>query len=192
MVFPALFYIAWDIRFTASGVWSFNEQKIVGIHIFNLPLEEVLFFFIIPYCCVFIYDCIKHYFPTGETVTAKILFRALAALLLILCFFVKGKYSFYTFLFLGSAMLLVELFSMRLKGFQRKRFLIGYLVCLVPFLVVNGLLTAIPVVLYNNNENLNLRIYTIPLEDVFYGMLLVMLNLVIYEWLQHGQLQKPH
>jgi lycopene cyclase domain-containing protein len=52
---------------------------------------------------------------------------------------------------------------------------------LIPFLIVNGLLTSIPVVLYNNEENLNFRIYSIPFEDVFYGMLLIMMNVIGYE-----------
>ncbi|HQY12037.1 MAG TPA: lycopene cyclase domain-containing protein, partial [Ferruginibacter sp.] len=61
MLFPALLYIAWDMYFTTKGVWSFNEAYITGINIINLPLEEVLFFLIVPYCCVFIYACIRSY-----------------------------------------------------------------------------------------------------------------------------------
>lgn len=65
--------------------------------------------------------------------------------------------------------------------FNVTAFLIAYLIILIPFLVVNGLLTAIPVVLYNDNENLGIRLYTIPIEDVFYGMLLIMMNVAGYE-----------
>jgi lycopene cyclase domain-containing protein len=67
------------------------------------------------------------------------------------------------------------------KSFDALSFLISYAICLIPFLIVNGFLTAIPVVIYNDAENLGIRIYTIPFEDSFYGMLLVMMNIVIFE-----------
>ena len=65
--------------------------------------------------------------------------------------------------------------------FNVTAFLLAYLIILIPFLLVNGLLTAIPVVLYNDSENLGIRLYTIPVEDIFYGMLLIMMNVVGYE-----------
>ncbi|MEI9955117.1 MAG: lycopene cyclase domain-containing protein [Ferruginibacter sp.] len=61
---PALLYISLGISILqqrAFGVLIANY--ITGIKIYNLPIEEVLFFFVIPYCCVFIYQCIKTYFP---------------------------------------------------------------------------------------------------------------------------------
>ncbi|MDP4130877.1 MAG: lycopene cyclase domain-containing protein, partial [Bacteroidota bacterium] len=60
-------------------------------------------------------------------------------------------------------------------------FLVSYVVILIPFLIVNGFLTAIPVVIYNDAENLGIRIYTIPFEDVFYGLLLTMMVVCLYE-----------
>jgi lycopene cyclase domain-containing protein len=74
MVIPALLYIIWDIYFTDKGVWSFNPEFITGIKLYNLPLEEVLFFFIVPYCCVFIYACIRAYFPNLVNKSGQICF----------------------------------------------------------------------------------------------------------------------
>jgi ligand-binding SRPBCC domain-containing protein len=67
---------------------------------------------------------------------------------------------------------------------------------LFPFLIVNGILTgsflADPVVWYNNQENLALRIFTIPIEDFVYGLLLFLMNVTIYEKLMAGGVMKEN
>jgi lycopene cyclase domain-containing protein len=54
---------------------------------------------------------------------------------------------------------------------------------------VNGILTGSfiknEVVWYDDNENLGMRIFTIPVEDTFYGMLLLILSISIYEYLRN-------
>ena len=59
---------------------------------------------------------------------------------------------------------------------------------MIPFIITNGILTGSfiedQVVWYNDNYNLGLRIFTIPVEDVFYGMLLLFSNVIIYELLR--------
>ena len=183
MILPAFFYIVWDALFTAQGIWHFNEKYICGIQFYGLPIEEILFFFVVPYCCVFIYECIRCYFPNIKSNAFSNNFLRMIALVLgIACFFVAGKdYSFYTFLFLSITLLLFWVFEKTFPEFNSAAFLVSYTVILIPFLIVNGFLTAIPVVEYNDAENLGFRIYTIPLEDVFYGMLLIFLNVLLFE-----------
>jgi len=189
MLFPALFYIAWDIYFTSINVWHFNPKYITGIHISNLPLEEVLFFFIVPYCCVFIYECIRCYFPSLKNNTkADITLMILAAVLLITgVIFYDRYYTSWTFIFNALFIAGLYVFKKYFSSFNAIAFLVSYAVCLIPFLIVNGFLTAIPVVLYNDAENLGRRIYTIPFEDTFYGMLLVLMNIVLYEKLKSSR-----
>lgn len=187
MLLPAFFYVVWDIIFTHKGVWSFNKAYISGIHLYNLPIEEVLFFFVVPYCCVFIYECIRCYFPKLQTnKTTDIIFKSLSLIFFVVAFFnVKKDYTFYTFLF--CSMFILFLIFQR---FNQAAFLVSYLIILVPFLIVNGFLTAIPVVIYNDAENLGIRIFTIPFEDVFYGMLLVMMNILGFEHLLQNSKNK--
>lgn len=186
MILPALFYIGWDMYFTAQGVWHFNPNYITGIYLYNLPMEEVLFFFIVPYCCVFIYACIRAYFPQwSNAVIGEKIFLLIAILLLVVgILFFNRAYTSWTFLLNAFFMFLIYFTRRKWKAFDITAFLISYLIILIPFLLVNGFLTAIPVVLYKDAENLGIRIYTIPLEDVFYGMLLIMMNIGLYERVQ--------
>jgi lycopene cyclase domain-containing protein len=183
MIIPALFYIAWDIFFTSKGVWHFNEKYITGIKISYLPLEEVLFFILVPYCCVFIYECIRCYFPKIKNkAAADIFLKALAVILMMgAIIFHHRYYSSWTFLFTSLFIMLVYVCRNFFKTFDAISFLVSYAVILVPLLIVNSFLTALPVVIYNNAENLGIRIYTIPFEDIFYGMLLTMMVICMYE-----------
>jgi len=183
MVVPAILYIIWDVYFTRLAVWSFNEDYITGIKLKGLPLEEILFFFVVPYCCVFIYACIRSYFPNLiNQKNADWFLKILAAALLIagIIYFDK-HYTSWTFIFTSAFIFLLYLFRNFFKSFDAVSFLVSYVICLIPFLIVNGFLTAIPVVMYNDAENLGIRIHTIPFEDAFYGMLLILMNIVLYE-----------
>ena len=63
----------------------------------------------------------------------------------------------------------------------------SYCFTLIFFFIVNGILTGScieePVVWYNNNQNLGIRIGTIPVEDIFYGFLLIALTIQLFEFL---------
>jgi lycopene cyclase domain-containing protein len=189
MILPALLYIVWDFYFTAKGVWSFNEAYITGVKLYNLPVEEVLFFFIVPYCCLFIYECIRCYFPAVQNIiwADKLLLILATALLITGIIFYERYYTGWTFTFTAIFLFALHIINKKIKIFNAGLFVVAYAVMLIPFLVVNGFLTAIPVVLYNDAENLGLRIHTIPFEDTFYGMLLILMNVVIYEKLKRKQ-----
>ncbi len=186
MVPAAVFYIIWDIYFTAKNVWSFNDEYILGWKIYGLPIEEIAFFFVVPYCCMFIYCCIRAYFPNIKHTAKMFFYLQLFSLVCLatVAFVWPRMYSSYTFFLLGITIVLIGYLRKKLLFFHTNYFLISYAVILIPFLVVNGFLTAIPVVLYNNAENLNFRITTIPFEDTFYGMLLVLLNVLCFEFLR--------
>ncbi|MES2849935.1 MAG: lycopene cyclase domain-containing protein [Bacteroidota bacterium] len=188
MILPALFYIAWDIYFTSKGVWSFNDACVIGksFYFFNLPIEEVLFFFVIPYCCLFIYECFRVYFRNLKNKTHdKVILKVIAlALIIVGLVFYEKMYTSWTFILTGAFIIFVFANKKFFRHFDATAFVISYSIILVPFLFVNGYLTSIPVIRYNDAENLGIRISTIPVEDVFYGMLLVMMNVVIFEKLK--------
>jgi len=185
MLMPATFYIVWDFYFTSKGIWSFNKNYVSGYNIYNLPVEEVLFFFVIPYCCVFIYECIDIYFPALKSKRwGDIILKSLGGVLFIIgILFYDHLYTSWTFIF-TSIFIGVIYFGKNYFKFSASLFLISFLVMLIPFIIVNGFLTSIPVIKYNNAENLAIRISSIPVEDIFYGMLLILMNVILYEKLK--------
>jgi len=50
---------AWDVFATWRAHWYFDPQGIIGFKIINLPLEEWLFFIVIPFCCIFTWEALK-------------------------------------------------------------------------------------------------------------------------------------
>ena len=181
-----IFFIIWDVYFTAEGIWGFNDLYLTGINIINLPIEEWLFFVTIPYSCVFIYVSFEYYWGQERFSRLGRPVSAVLIIFLVIIFLLNAQkaYTSITFLLLAVFLIFHFLLGTRYLGL----FFISYAVILIPFFVVNGILTGsfIPeqVVWYNNEENLGIRLGTIPVEDLFYGMLLILMNVTIFELLR--------
>lgn len=190
-LFPAIlisatFFVIWDDSFTRMNVWSFNERYLTGIKIGHLPLEEVLFFLCIPYACVFTYFALNHLIKEDFLFPCRKRMSGIFVVILLTMgvYHFEKWYTSATFLLLGVTMT----FQMRTqRATYMGRFYFAYAIILLPFFAVNSVLTGSfieeEVVWYNNAENLGIRLGTIPVEDIFYGMLLVLMNVMIYEWL---------
>lgn len=190
MLGTALFFIVWDIWFTKIGVWEFNPTYIVGLFIGNLPIEEILFFFIIPFACVFIYEVLIYFFPKDyfQKAGKPVMWIMVPALFVFGIVHLDKWYTSVNFL-IGAFTLLTHylIFKDRYLG----RFIFAYLVHLIPLMLCNGILTGgmteEPVVIYNNAENLGIRIWTVPIEDTIYSMTLFLMNISIFEYLRSSK-----
>jgi lycopene cyclase domain-containing protein len=184
-VIVAFIFITWDAIFTYLHVWSFNPNYVTGIYFFNLPVEEILFFICIPFSCVFTFFCLDKFYDLkwsdkAEKRLVLILFILLASAGL---FFSERLYTSITFITTAFTIFFLK-FIFRVNWFGKS--ISVYLILLVPFLIVNGILTGSglqePVVIYNKTEIINSRLFTIPIEDIFYGLLLFLLNLALYKY----------
>lgn len=55
----AALFLVWDAVAIAAHVWTYNPDYITGIHIgFGIPIEEVLFFLVIPVCGLLTYNAV--------------------------------------------------------------------------------------------------------------------------------------
>ncbi|MGO4709747.1 lycopene cyclase domain-containing protein [Chryseobacterium sp. 2TAF14] len=182
-VIVAAFFIAWDVWFTANGVWWFNDKYLIGKRLFGLPVEELLFFICIPFSCVFTYFCLDKFFKLDWKPSIEKIFVIISIIsCLILAIIFKDKiYSFITFL--TTAITLSALyFILKVKWIGKASFI--YLVLMPGFLTVNGILTGTgldsPIVNYNPENFIGFRILTIPIEDTVYGYEMILWNLFFF------------
>jgi lycopene cyclase domain-containing protein len=199
-----LVFILWDIAFTDIGVWGFNPEYLVGIDIFNLPLEEWLFFITIPYACVFTYEVLKVRLPKFKLSAVWTKRVAYLIILFSLIMIVLNPEKLYT----ASAFLFLLILTLKHRFLFKKDYLgnfyPAYLVLLIPFIIANGVLTGITfweypivftdlaglkdqIVWYNNEENIALRIFSVPFEDIWYGMGLILMNVTLFEHFRGGE-----
>jgi len=192
-LFPALLitatvFLIWDHWFTVIGIWEFNQKYLLGIFIFQLPIEEWLFFFTVPFACIFIYEVLIYFFPKDIfQPVAKPFIIAMIPILLVLAFLNLDKMYTSVNFFVGALALGVHwlIFKDKYMG----RFIFAYLVHLIPFIICNGILTggitSQPVVIYNNAENLGIRLWTVPIEDTIYSMTLLLMNVSLFEYFRN-------
>jgi len=178
----AAFYILADIYLTKQGVWGFDSRYHLNVLIANLPLEEWLFFLFIPYACVFLHESIVLYFPGFKlsliwTRRISLFLILMAAVIVVINF--DRIYTAYIFTLVIAALLLAFVDTTN----QISSFFVSFLLILIPFIIVNAILTGSfihhQVVWYNDQENMGIRILTIPVEDVGYAFSLVLFNLLL-------------
>lgn len=185
MLTVALIFLLWDSAFTQIGIWGFNEDYITSIKVYNMPIEEILFFICIPYACTYTYYVFDKYVDISFPKVAKVMSTVLALVLMIIAILNFG--AWYTTITFASLSLILAIMVLYNASYLDK-FYVVYLIMLVPFFISNGLLTgswvAEPIVWYNNDHNLGIRLLTIPIEDTCYAILMLLMNVAGYEYLK--------
>ena len=184
----AIPFIAWDVWFTATGVWWFNTDYTLGIELAGLPLEEWLFFICIPFSCVFTYFCFDKFFKldwlsgfNNIIVFVSVIICSVMALL-----HDDKVYTLVTAI--ATITTLIYLHFIARADWIGKASLV-FTILMLGFIPVNGLLTGTgletPIVNYNPEDFLGIRILTIPIEDSVYGYTQFLLVLYFFKRFKH-------
>jgi len=175
-------FIPTDIFFTKYGVWGFNSAYHSNIILLHLPLEEWLFFIAIPYASIFLHYTLVYYFP-NILLNRKNTWIISCLLLLILMIVILFNYSRTYTVFNSIIMILAIILALFDKTKTINRFYISFLFILIPFFMVNSILTGSfiekGVLWYNPSDILGIRIFTVPVEDAGYAFSLILLNLLL-------------
>lgn len=55
----AVVFIIWDVVAIAAHVWTYNPRYVTGMDLGALPIEELLFFIVIPICGLLTYCAVN-------------------------------------------------------------------------------------------------------------------------------------
>lgn len=174
-------YIIWDIYAAGEGHWSFNPDYVSDIKIYGLPLGEILFFITVPYAMLFLYETFLFYY--GSKISSKVNVSKYSLLLSLpfigaAVLFSAQPYTFIVLLACAAFFIISSFYSSQINS---KHYWIFISFSLFPFIIVNYVLTALPVVLYNPAAIWGHRFITIPLEDFFYSFSLISFYILVYK-----------
>ena len=183
IIFMMMIFITWDVIFTTHDIWSFNDRYILGYKLFSLPIEEWMFFICVPYSCIFIHEVLNYFFPLKKISfninRCNYWFSLMLIVIGAVCW--SKMYTCVCFILTGLFLLLLQRKNIQLIAVTYRTFIVS----LIPFFIVNGILTGAltdePIVMYNNLQNTMIRIVTIPIEDFVYCLLMLGLTIWIYE-----------
>jgi lycopene cyclase domain-containing protein len=185
MILTMMVFIPWDVVFTRHEIWGFNPDYFLDTKILSLPLEEWLFFICIPFACVFTHYALLLYFPKlklDKNSSKAIAIGLILTLALLLIFNYDKWYTLVNF----TIAIVLTIIVLKYNSTLLQHFFLTFLVMLIPFFIVNGVLTGSwiesQVVWYNNAENLGIRMGTIPVEDSIYAYSMILMNLFFFEY----------
>lgn len=176
-------FIAWDAA-VAGSHWWFDDRYIVGLELFGLPVEEVLFFLVVPYACAFSWETLIGGAKGRASLPLALYLLPALSLAVGVVILVGGgpAYTGLTLLALGLTGALDHMLGTGLLRMPRAWAYAGLVLAFTG--VFNTYLTARPVVHYGEAHQLGLRVGTIPIEDFGFGLALCAATAVVYQWHQ--------
>lgn len=166
---------------TQLKVIVFNPPYLSGMTLWQLPVEELLLLFLLPLTGIAVYLFLNHRFPDNGPEKYSLAFSniMLGVCIAMLYFGHQKLYTLFTFSILFVFILYIEYVnSIRFMY----RFYRAFLVTLIPFYIVYGVLANLPVLQYNSAETLNFNQFNIPFETPFYFMGMLLLSVYLFEF----------
>ena len=100
------------------------------------------------------------------------------------------KYSLLILICFAISIFIGIVYSLKLNFNKANKYTI--LISLVSMLVFNTYLTALPIVMYNVNLTLNVKIFTFPIEDVGYLIVATIMLPLLFEKLSNERRSKKN
>ena len=188
IIFSGAIFILLNIRLLETGIISFNYNYLTGKNILSLPIEEWLFLLLISLFSFSVYILVNVNLANFEKPN---LFLAISVILLLVfgfeAWFSREKLVPFFIFFLLTIYFGYTIFRNRFK-LHLSKFYVSYGIAVVPFFLFKGILYSLPVILYNNEHILGIRLFSVPIEEFGFFFLLMLINITIFEYLRDHRL----
>jgi len=165
---------------TQLKVIAFNPSYMTGMTLWQLPIEELLLSLILPLCGLSVYLFLNLRFPDNgpEKYSLAVSNMMIGVCIAMLYFGHQKLYTLFTFSILIVFIVYIEYMN---KIRFMYRFYRAFLVSLIPFYILYGVLVNLPVVNFNRLQTLNFSQLNIPFEAPFYFMGMLLLTVYLFE-----------
>jgi isorenieratene synthase len=183
-------FVLWDVL-VAGRHWWFDDAYLLGPRLLGLPIEEWGFFLVVPLSCLYVWEKVVRADTGPRRAALRTMGLALGALVPLAALAAsRGKeYTALSLGALGAAGVVDGTVGARVLG--RARGWWGLLAVAALTLVCNNYLTGRPIVLYDERYQVGVRLFTMPVEDLGFGLAHVLLAFSAYEWLKEREAREP-
>jgi lycopene cyclase domain-containing protein len=173
----SLAWIVLDGLSVARGWWHYNDRYISGVQVAGLPIEEIAFFFTVPLACMLTF------FAITKAVQGKVRMQharhvlwSIAATVVLFALYAGSQERTLA----DCLLVLITLAALyRSSLIMQRSFWAWNGAILLLCLIFNTMLTALPVVIYDEQFMTGIRLGTIPIEDLLYNFSLLNLTALV-------------
>lgn len=181
IVISSVLFIFHDIK-VVNKWWQFNKKYILGIKIFNLPVEEILFFFITSFSCLVIWINLNKVSLLKNNLQFINLLFFSSVFFYYFNLYKNTKKPYPKFIFFSLVILIFFDLILGTNVIIKFKFLIFSIIVFILTSIFNYYLTKRPIVIYQSYYKSNKKILSIPVEDFLYGFNFIYLTILLSEF----------
>lgn len=161
-------FLTWKILAVRHGDWSYNPAYNGRLRVFGLPWSEIFFLTGVPYAALFLFELVGKFFVQDQLAEVSRLFLVSGSAAFIAAAYIFRRHNFTLLVCLSLSAFLATLAVGRSYLLGNAGVLIWYGFSLALVLPIRFLATALPVLRYNTQALLGVRVLTLPVEELFY------------------------
>ena len=184
MIFSSLivtvFFSEIAVSLTKLKAWSFNFSYLTGISYREVPLDIYLFIFAFSFAGLGIYNYLNYKFPKNHLQKYSLtVSHLLMGVCIAMLFFAYEKW--YTAItFASLLLLLIGVEYINTYRFMYK-FYRAFVVLLIPFFGCYWMICNLPIIQFEQKENVNFDLAKIPFESYFFTLAMFLFSVYLLE-----------